>query len=290
MGEFLPSREIKKRKKYNILRFIQDYVEEGISHNNLAYGIGIDRKNLRPYLEELINEGFVRRDDGKFGKYYPTTKSVDRNFLSEAYGKGLRAICFRKRSLILPDIRSIYPGVSNRLVTTKFSANSDTEASIYEFSNRIGALICYTLIQALNVKNHLIKNKGRKIRRRGEIVENYMSRFEIAERWAKKVMANLFVFPLLFNFDKIACGLDDGPDSEIQAFARLYPRVYYELNSLWQDLPRRVEYNRKHEEYLLMNRQIQRKCKHQFKPLEFYLGLDRDDMKHCHRCHATRYI
>ena len=49
-------------------------LDVGISHNQLAESIGMNRKAIRPYLKSLTEKGLVTRDQGKHGKYFPTTK------------------------------------------------------------------------------------------------------------------------------------------------------------------------------------------------------------------------
>jgi predicted transcriptional regulator len=36
--------------------------------------VGINRKNLTPYMKRLRNRGFVTREKGLRGRYYPTTR------------------------------------------------------------------------------------------------------------------------------------------------------------------------------------------------------------------------
>ena len=49
-------------------------LDAGISHNQLAESIRMNRKAIRPYLKRLTEMGLVTRDQGKHGKYFPTTR------------------------------------------------------------------------------------------------------------------------------------------------------------------------------------------------------------------------
>lgn len=79
----------RKRMK-EILDIIIEYSDVGISHQQLADSIGMDRKTIRPYLNHLIKMCLVTRDHGIHGKYFPTTRrhrgtSISAEILAESF-------------------------------------------------------------------------------------------------------------------------------------------------------------------------------------------------------------
>jgi len=213
---FLPSSEIKKRKKSKILAYLLDF-KAGISHAKLTNAIGVDRKTLRRYMTELIFEGYVKRDDGKFGLYYPTTKTLDQGVITYAIGGGLRKV--------LSDGYDCGKHGNVKLVKDW----NETQLGLFKFSNLVGALVTYILIQSVNPTNEFIEERNHKefprpLLRESKWVETIISR--LINDTTLEVEFHMKVYQPLTKLDDV-----------LRAYKELYPQIYFELNRIWNALP-----------------------------------------------------
>ena len=154
--------EYRQEKKNTILEIIRIYgMRGGISHDQLSKEVGLDPKNLGPYIKELIKEGLVKKGKGLQGKYFPTEEAYKDQLLN-AY---LLANNFRRniltKDLVITTERKVeytipFPShcrdftIYRRYFEPKFDESSELEHSLFEFSNKIGAFIIYFLIQIMD--------------------------------------------------------------------------------------------------------------------------------------------
>jgi predicted transcriptional regulator len=117
--EDVPHHEYLRRREKQIMGLVWANREDGIHHVDLARNVGIDRKNLTPYMRRLIMKGVVVRSSGKQGKYYPSTKE----------NRDTLGLYFKNE--IIDDV-------------------SPLDHALLMFSNGIGAIITYLLIQSMN--------------------------------------------------------------------------------------------------------------------------------------------
>ena len=136
------------------MMYISANSDDGINHLALARKVNIDRKNLTPYMKRLMMKGLVIRGDGKRGKYYPATKknrgiSVTADIFS---GVGAGTILEFDRNFPIDS-----PYFKSEIIDDKYSL----ENALFMFSNGVGSIITYLLIQSMN-QSYNIPGKGAK--------------------------------------------------------------------------------------------------------------------------------
>jgi predicted transcriptional regulator len=298
-------------RRQNTTRITEDKIMEvitanrknGIAHQKLARIIGINRKNLGKYISRLIARGLALRGPGLRGKYYPATKEHRETSISaEILGEVLA-------STILYD--------SDLKIKSPFFRRSEQEIgnALFVFSNKVGAIITYLLIQSMNPLNKISGN-----------TKNPVERDLNVETWVDDVITTLR--PALLQSIKEHVGLyletlsqgvvnSDGSinyKKDLGAFAKyLYGRPRYELSgaviselmttfsTLYPSLSKRFERIRsvlpqlvaeevEHWEYMEIKLERQKVCGHDYRTptnkalLEKYAD---DQIKHCKKCHKT---
>ena len=117
----------------------------GIGHCQLAYEVKINRKNLTRHMKRLIDKELVKKTKGKQGKYFPTTRG-NRGIYRSAHLIGKFAA-----QCILAEPDEDDPSESPFLSTEFFEKTlSDI---LTKFSNKIGVIITYLIIQSMNPSN-----------------------------------------------------------------------------------------------------------------------------------------
>jgi len=198
-------------KKENIRKSIVLHCVEseiGVSHNMLAGIIGIDRSNLRPYMRDLIAEGFVTRGPGKFGWYYATKKARNQDIFFSLVGLELRRL----------------------LSNEPFDLSNGQRRSMVKFVNLVGGLITYTIIQSLNPNNPFISKIGDR-RNKNSFPLNHM---RLRSVWVERIVSEVVSgIALVYKFNRDV--LEDDLDL-VKDFQILYPSLYSELSTLWSNL------------------------------------------------------
>jgi predicted transcriptional regulator len=136
-----------RKTEARIIEVIRSYSSSGIAHLQLSNIIGIDRKNLTPYMKRLMSRGLVKRGEGKQGKYYPITK--------ERRGTHMTADIFSKAAAAMILKNEDFP------VDSPFFRNIVTDSpsdAMFVFSNKVGAIFTYLLIQAMNKSNRFTRD------------------------------------------------------------------------------------------------------------------------------------
>ena len=209
-----------RKTEDKIMEVIDLNMTNGVAHQKLAHIVDIDRKNLRKHMGRLIDRGWVIRGPGLQGKYYPATKehrgmSVKAEILGEVIAS----------RILLNDDFSIHSPFFKR-------SDQKIENGLFEFSNKIGAVITYLLIQAMNPRNGI-----------GGNTKNAVEKDLNIETWIDDVLSCLRpallpcikqnLGPFLESISN-GCMNSDGSVNKIkdlEAFARyLVDRPYYELN------------------------------------------------------------
>jgi predicted transcriptional regulator len=219
--DFLPSSAIKKNKRSKILANLL-YFKAGISHQKLADVMGIDRKTLRRYMSELVSEGYAKREKDKFGLYYPTTKALNQEVMIDALGNGLRKVlsygydCGRHG-----DIKLVKDW-------------DDAQLDLFKFSNLLGALVTYILIQSVNPTNEFIEEKDHDHKK-------YRSPLLRESKWVEKILSQLINgIDLESEFHRKVYTPLTSLREVFQAYKELYPQIYTELCHIWDALPQQT--------------------------------------------------
>jgi biotin operon repressor len=133
------------RNKQKIVSIVRQNGKYGVSHSQLADLLGINRKNLRHYTKELIAEGLIIRGEGRHGKYYPADKEHRGPVMdADILGTGVAGFVLKEDNIPLdtPFLKHV-------------ESDTDLQYALFEFSNKVGAIITYLLIQAMNPANNI---------------------------------------------------------------------------------------------------------------------------------------
>jgi hypothetical protein len=293
-----------RRMESKIMKVTVAYGSTGISHTRLADLVGIDRKNLSAYTKRLIGRGLLRRGEGKQGRYYPSTQ-------------------YKTRSFVTPDLFA-KTAADEILANEDFDLNSpffrnmDTtnlpEYALFLFSNKIGAVMTYLLIQSMSESNRIVT----------EPRNNHGSELD-ADRWMNDAIWPLVHF-LLPSFRDVVIslvpqfkismddliGIFDRPyalresfiSELLDSFCRSYPAIRAKLEHIKSRLPREVDRQIAHWEYVAYSSKQQKICKHEFKPPsnQRLVALINNNIRrsnnsnsgyngilHCNKCHMIKY-
>ena len=141
-----PHEQYVRKTEGRIMEVITAHRDSGIAHLRLAHILKIDRKNLTPYMKRLRSKGLVKRGKGKQGNYYPSTRgnrgtSITADIFSEAAAGMILAD---------KDFPIDSPFLRNMVTDKPF------EYALVMFSNKIGSIITYFLIQSMNPDNKIM--------------------------------------------------------------------------------------------------------------------------------------
>lgn len=301
----LPSAYKTSIAEMEILRAIMLHGTDGVSHGELAKIVRKDRKNLRSYTKKLINRKVIRRDKGKQGKYYVTGNHYG-NTLYSAYllGNMVSERILPDDNLSLTDEEEKTPENTGVRYTSyfrpRFTNDSELQRVLFEFSNILGSLILYVIIQGLNPENNKIIES-----------EENIEKDQLVQEWVKTTLSEVMGPDLLRSFkESILLSLNSilvspkDPYTDVlnylgkrplfqlsepiiselvQAYARLYPVMFNALEEMRHELPTEVKKFGERLEHQHQRRQQQSLCKHKYNELVFR----HKKIKHCRKCHHT---
>lgn len=293
--------------KNNILKNIRIYtVWGGISVNDLADMVNLDRSSTQPYTKELVAEELIKKN--KHGLYV----STDRNLLkfideskSKSYAFERHFLTFFDSMSILYNFGGMYHTKRTKEVLTyvhdnkggifqiQFGNRDHLEKSIFEFSNRVGAFITFLMIYWSNTflyDNKLSQDECRhiilkNIQKTVNLMMDSTSFSSIYYNFIKTIGKNYNTNGIKDNRDKIGIVNSCIPfDPElhtnlISALWNIYPKFMLEFEKISdflydnQNQPVRIKMspiNRttKADETYLERRRKQQDCKHEFNKLD----------------------
>jgi hypothetical protein len=291
-----------RRIEGRILQFVLMHYKKGIGHILLAKLVGIDRKNLTPHINRLIEKKLIRREDGKRGRYFPTEEAYkDARLSAYLFGTNFIKLLGRDNLVTNNERReNIIPGGYcldftgyRHYFEPKFRENDRLEHCIFEFSNKVGSFITFVLIQALNPENkQIIKSE--------EHVENDT----LIQEWIKGACLSIMPF-LVSEFRdslykargkyqsyneylkrlkrKPELALSKYESNEVErAFARIYPLLNYELDKMIKELSLNTESLKQFIDEMEEKWKTHETCKHEFGKSTYTLeGYGRQ----CTKCH-----
>lgn len=204
-------KKIGEQNWQRILNCIEAGMPYGKTTSELVKETGLDRDTIYSHCKQLIKKGLIIKQ-GKFGKYRLTTKFYNNPIYM--------AQCLMREILQEPSFRTGYVSLHNKFTNEKLSEKFEDLYSqgtnffkiirnrskmdailIYEFANRIGAIITYLIIQAfqfsrdsqsslLNAMSHMEKNNSnanqQKYRQKGFVDGNLMDKLTI--EWINKAI------------------------------------------------------------------------------------------------------
>ena len=140
-----------------ILEYLDKFGPLGTSE--LAKYAQIHRETVLILCNQLVNEGWIYDKEHKHGKYRLKKKS-DFEFLSRSRFRHKLFSKFHRLSLVTAEKNELFNldlDIDKLSITTKDHDYFD-KITIFEFSNRIGALITYLLIEAMQPKGLIPPN------------------------------------------------------------------------------------------------------------------------------------
>jgi DNA-binding MarR family transcriptional regulator len=309
-----PSNDLVRKKEQKIVNTILAY-EGGISHQELANMIGIDRNNLRRYMNRLMNRGLVTRDKGQHGKYYPTNKarrgiSISADILANSCVSNIL-----DNDKFLIDIPSL---------ETNIIPFSGLEYKLLKLSNMFGGFMIYAMIQSMNPENKitqtwnlveediavqawledviLIFMKDILSRFKSHVFDDLKSLDQILledlppKSSRSKIRDKNFSIAWNFFNQRPYFTLDQRIISElIGSFSNLYPKLSRVLEKTRSELPKLLEKEINNMRYREEASKVQKICKHKYeKPSIRFIDPNllrdpRDVYEHCRKCHHTRW-
>jgi DNA-binding MarR family transcriptional regulator len=300
----LPHQNHLKRVEGKIMMFVS-CAQDGIGHLELASRVGIDRKNLTPHLKRLIRKGVIMRGNGKRGRYYPASKkhrgiSITAEIFSEAAAA---------RILANEDFPINSPYFESRIID-----NYPLDNALFTFSNGVGAIITYLIIQSMDRSNEIPGRDSKNAEEQdinvkrwfndgfstlgthllalfkeymgGEIdlsCNNYVKEDGTFDR--DRVFAEYWRYghtPPLFTLDEKSI------KSLVTSFRRTYPSIGVHLEKIRSKLPSIVNLITARDEYRRIRDKQQKICDHKFRLLENITTLNGDKLFRCNKCHKTK--
>ena len=143
----------------------------------LAKIIGLNKKNLLPYIKRLEEEKVIGRKNEQ-APYFLTDKFYkDTVLIARLFGESSSKLLRDRRNLILnDDVKTVYQSLDlpylrndknkdselrsytftkyKEFLVPKFSNETQVEKKLFEFSNRISAFTIRALIEAMNEENY----------------------------------------------------------------------------------------------------------------------------------------
>jgi predicted transcriptional regulator len=179
--------ELNEREK-EIYKIVYAYAINGqrISHDKLSYLVDLDRKRLRVYTTNLMEKGMIRREEGLHGRYYPTIRTFKESLLkAELFSDNFRKELLSKDGLIATQGKD----------SSRHAGSLDVAVS--EFSNRIGAFVAYSLIEAMtNLNGH---SPGSGSGSNNDLTEDPRLKDILIKRWTEIAITNIIPhLPSLF--------------------------------------------------------------------------------------------
>lgn len=303
--------ERSRRREMQIIRFVMANQTDGIHHLDLARKMKIDRKNLTPYMKRLMMKGLVIRGNGKQGKYYPATKNNrETSVTADIFGEVAASTLLEFYKIFSIDS----PYFKNEIIDDI----SPLDHALLMFSNGIGAIITYLLIQSMNPSFDI---PGRDAKSDKEKDINVNRWFRDAISALKDILLPLFkeyMFAPLHISNNYYAKENGTPDwdragmdflrhissspsymynekdtaSLIRSFSRTYPSIYSYLDWIKSRLSIGAFWETNHREYEKISLWHQKKCRHKFSlPSNKSLSAKyEDNLLHCSKCHKNKYI
>jgi predicted transcriptional regulator len=306
LSELLPHQEYVRRREAKIMQVIIGHSDSGIAHLQLAQLIGVNRKNLTSYTKRLMTKGLIKRGKGKHGKYYPATKAYRGTIITaDLFGKAAAGLILANEDFPIDSPFFINIGTGKAL-----------QYVLFMFSNKLGAIITYLLIQAMNPANKIMGD-----------TKNDEEKDLNVQRWLDDAMSPLLpaLLPLFkgaisvhleshygdyinedgsvnldkvgedflsFGYDRPLYTLKEEFISEVMAaFSKSYPSITNGLEKIRSQVPRVIAQQKSHWEYMSDCLKQQKLCKHNYElPLDkSWSAKSNNRILHCRKCHKTKY-
>lgn len=292
-----PSNDLVRKTEKRIIDMILAY-EDGISHQELADIIGIDRNNLRPYMKRLMQRGMVTRDKGKQGKYHAATKAR-------------RGISLTADILANSFMSNILDNDNFNIDIPSLNANrtklSGLELELLKLSHMLGGFIIYVLIQSKNSANKIAQG-SRNVKEKDIAIQNWI---EDTISILVRDISSLFFSHVYPHLESIDGDIPPNPSDEYldsdeffnkalkplseqtvfselnKRFTNLYPNLSLELEKTRTQLPKLLAEELKHIRDVAEKLKLQKTCTHNYQTIEKYSD-NHHRYDRCLKCQKTR--
>lgn len=293
-------------------RKIYDYIMEhakGLFPHEIAASLGITRQTVQTHLKELVNETLVLKNKSD-GRYYVADPDVGDIIIFAGFmkmisgflagqGPGSRSLGFPpeyQRALFNEDAYREFTdrvsgiSVSNEICEAKIIVDKSKEKYLFEFANRIGALITYLFIETMRPHeyNTPAKDANSKLQKRNILADNLL-RKAVDMKWLFRVFRGLLHSIGLIT--KAQSWNKDAPiffeletkefDRLMATFATVYPRIYEGIEKYWQ--------RERFDDTIIFDwveRNSKLDCKHEWKKIRRYKL--KGNFYYClNKCHLT---
>ena len=173
-------RSIGEQNKEKILERIAKSEPEGRSTSELREETGLHRDTVYNLSKQLEDEELIKKS-GKYGKYRLTEKA----FNDPSIGSWI----FRNevmRSIARWSVSAARPNKFCNLDTKIQDKEYEAEVELFEFANKIGALIAYILLHALRPRDIAINGTSKK-----KVKLSGREKTEQATRWVENTISPL---------------------------------------------------------------------------------------------------
>ena len=304
-----PRDDRKRTIEKKIMETILLHNNDGISHENLAKSIGVDRKTLRKYIKPLSEKKFVLRENTKQGKYYASTRLHKRkDLIADIIVKSYVRNIFINSDFV---IDSPYFRYNEESFRYKLEADSSVGNALFNFSNKIGALVTYAIIESINPDNMIAPSN---------ITNNNIINYTL-ERWLDDAISALIpvLQPLfkeyIYNYLNCLVNKDiknrspsDSDELTVfikylvnssnilekecitelhSAFFDIYPNLQYPLDKIKKNIPNWLQKIKKDEEKYLEKKDQQKKCNHNY--VERHMQFKDKMVLRCSKCDKFKY-
>ena len=152
----------------------------GVFPNQIAKILSMDKSNIIPYTKSLEKKGEIKRKNLQ-SSYFPTDESYH-DYLLEAYlfGENSRRLLKKtKKRLILVNEDNQTPSrfdTYKKYYEPKFTKDDYLESALFEFSNRIGAIIIRAIIEATKTSYRNTKLIMKSMDTQNSVTQAYMNK------------------------------------------------------------------------------------------------------------------
>jgi IclR helix-turn-helix domain len=182
-------RLIGEQNKETILECIAKSEPEGRSTSELSEETELHRDTIYNLSKQLENEGWVKKE-GKYGKYHLTEKALDDPSIGSWIFRGEVM-----RSIARWSVPWAKPNKFSSLETKAPNKEYETEGELFDFANKIGALIVYILLHALRPRDVAINGSSKR-----KVTLSGKEKTEQARRWVENTISPRW---LLFEFCRV---------------------------------------------------------------------------------------
>jgi hypothetical protein len=203
-------KSIGEQNKEKILEHIAKSEPEGRSTSELKEETGLHRDTIYNLSKQLESDEWIRKS-GKYGKYRLTEKALNDPSIGSWIFRGEVMRGISKWS-----VPTDKPNKFCRLDVKNLNRESQTERELFDFANKIGALITYIMLHALRPRDITINGSSKmKVKLSGK------EKSEQAIRWVENTISPFWILDSFQKLRTVKEGLAMCGESSPPEFQRL---------------------------------------------------------------------